>query len=49
MTQLESARKGVTTPEMARVSAREQTSPEFARDHVGAARTVAAVREAPAV
>ena len=40
MTQLESARKGVTTPEMIRVALRENTTPEFIRDHVAAGRIV---------
>jgi phosphomethylpyrimidine synthase len=34
MTQLESARKGVATPEMTRVAVRENVSPEFVRDGV---------------
>jgi phosphomethylpyrimidine synthase len=34
MTQLEAARKGVITPEMARVAVRENVTPEFIRDCV---------------
>ncbi len=34
MTQLESARKGVVTPEMIRVAVRENVTPEFVRDGV---------------
>jgi phosphomethylpyrimidine synthase len=34
MTQLESARKAIITPEMIRVAVRENVSPEFVRDGV---------------
>ncbi len=40
MTQLESARKGVITPEMIRVAQRECTTPEFIRDEVARGRLV---------
>lgn len=40
MTQLESARKGIITPEMARVAQRECTTPEFIRDEVARGRLV---------
>ena len=40
MTQLEAARKGITTPEMVRVAIRENVTPEFIRDHVAAGRII---------
>jgi len=40
MTQLEAARKGVITPEMRRVAAREGVTPEFIRDHVATGRII---------
>ncbi len=40
MTQLESARKGVITPEMRRVAARENVTPAFIREQVAAGRLV---------
>jgi len=40
MTQLESARRGVVTPEMQRVAQRENVAPELIRDHVAAGRVV---------
>ena len=40
MTQLESARKGVITPEMRRVAVREGVSPERIRDEVAIGRLV---------
>src|ERR1043166_6696968 len=40
MTQLESARKGIITPEMARVALRENATPEFIRDEVARGRLV---------
>jgi phosphomethylpyrimidine synthase len=40
MTQLESARKGITTPEMIRVAQRECVTPEFIRDEVARGRLV---------
>ena len=40
MTQLESARKGVITAEMARVAIRENVTPEFIRDEVARGRIV---------
>jgi phosphomethylpyrimidine synthase len=40
MTQLEAARRGVVTPEMARVALRENVTPEFIRDHVAAGRII---------
>ena len=40
MTQLEAARKGVITAEMARVAVRENVTAEFIRDHVAAGRIV---------
>lgn len=40
MTQLEAARKGITTPEMIRVAIRENTTPEFIRQQVAAGRVI---------
>jgi len=40
MTQLQSARQGVITPEMARVAIRENVTPEFIRDEVARGRMV---------
>ena len=40
MTQLESARQGVVTPEMTRVAIRENVTPEFIRDEVARGRLV---------
>ena len=40
MTQLQSARKGITTPEMIRVAIRENVSPDFVRDEVARGRLV---------
>ena len=40
MTQLQSARKGVVTPEMVRVAQRENVTPEFIRDEVARGRLV---------
>lgn len=40
MTQIQSARKGVITPEMTRVAVRENVTPEFIRDGVAAGRIV---------
>lgn len=40
MTQLESARRGITTAEMRRVAARENVSAEFVRDEVARGRLV---------
>ena len=40
MTQLESARKGITTPEMRRVAEREGARPEWVRDEVASGRMV---------
>ncbi len=40
MTQLEYARRGRVTPEMARVAIRENTTPEVIRDHVASGRVV---------
>ncbi|MFP6663154.1 MAG: phosphomethylpyrimidine synthase ThiC [Deltaproteobacteria bacterium] len=40
MTQLESARKGITTPSMQRVAERENRKPEFIRDEVARGRLV---------
>jgi len=40
MTQLQAARKGVTTPEMVRVAQRECVTPEFIRDEVARGRLV---------
>ena len=40
MTQLESARKGVVTPEMKRVAEKEKLSPEFIRDEIAAGRLI---------
>jgi len=40
MTQLEAARKGVVTPEMRRVAARECVAPELIRDEVARGRLV---------
>ena len=39
MTQLTSARKGIITPEMARVAIRENVTPEFIRDEVARGRS----------
>src|SRR5882672_8849448 len=40
MTQLESARGGIVTPEMRRVARREGVTPEFVRDEVARGRVV---------
>ena len=40
MTQLESARKGIITPEMKRVAEKEKVSPEFIRDEIAAGRLI---------
>ena len=40
MTQLESARKGIITPEMKRVAEKEKVSPEFIRDEIVAGRLI---------
>ncbi|HWL92587.1 MAG TPA: phosphomethylpyrimidine synthase ThiC, partial [Phycisphaerae bacterium] len=40
MTQLQSARKGIITPEMIRVAVRENVTPEFVRDEVARGRLV---------
>ncbi|MFQ5412760.1 MAG: phosphomethylpyrimidine synthase ThiC, partial [Phycisphaerae bacterium] len=40
MTQLQAARKGWITPEMARVAIRENVTPEFIRDEVARGRLV---------
>ena len=40
MTQLEAARKGITTPEMIRVAIRENVTPEFIREHVATGRII---------
>jgi len=40
MTQLEAARKGITTPEMVRVAIRENVTPEFIREHVATGRII---------
>ena len=40
MTQLESARRGIVTPEMRRVAVREGATPEFIRDEVARGRLV---------
>src|SRR5438093_1423094 len=40
MTQLECARSGITTPEMARVAQRENATPEFICDEVARGRLV---------
>lgn len=40
MTQLEAARRGITTPEMRRVAQRENQSPDFIRDEVARGRLV---------
>jgi len=40
MTQLESARKGIITPEMKRVAEKEKLSPEFIRDEISAGRLI---------
>ncbi len=40
MTQLEYARKGIITPEMARVAIRENVTPEFIRDEVARGRLI---------
>ncbi len=40
MTQLEATRKGIITPEMIRVAVRENTTPEFIREHVATGRII---------
>jgi phosphomethylpyrimidine synthase len=40
VTQLQAARQGIVTPEMCRVAARENTTPEFIREQVAAGRLV---------
>jgi len=40
MTQLQAARKGIITPEMIRVAVRENTTPEFIREHVATGRII---------
>src|ERR1051326_9189618 len=40
MTQLESARKGIITPEMKRVAEKEKVAPEFIRDEIVAGRLI---------
>ncbi len=40
MTQLQAARDGIVTPEMIRVALRENTTPEFIREHVATGRLI---------